>query len=52
MGTQNNRGQVLIELIFTLILFTSLLSTVHHISQKQIEISNKNKISKKKDGTK
>jgi len=45
MVYKNNRGQVLIELVFTLILFTSLLAALQKISSSYNQRNNKHKLS-------
>jgi len=47
MVYKNSRGQVLMELVLTLILFTSLLFALQKMSVKYSESTNKYKLSKK-----
>lgn len=45
MAYKNNSGQVLIELVMTLILFASLLATLQKMSSNYNQHTNKHKLS-------
>lgn len=52
MGTSNQRGQVIIEMIVTVFLFAAMFMAVNHMSTEQRRISDNQKISKSVEGKK